>query len=123
MVVSEDKRGRGRPPLNEPPAVVEPVTVTCRVLTVKAFGAAIGLSESSVLKLIEAGQVKFIANLYGGKRIPIEEVDAYLRRNLKEIRPRAEPQQEAKGQSKPPALAARGVAVGPDGVSRMRRRG
>lgn len=118
----EPKRGRGRP--RQEAALVEAPHLVRRVLTVKEFGACVGLSASSVLKLIEANHVRFIANPAGGKRIPIEEVDAYLRRNLKEIGPRKAPAPaEAKGEPAPRAARPAGAAVGPDGVSRLRRRG
>lgn len=114
------KGGRIRRP--QPRAEVSLPHLIRRVLTVKEFAACIAVSEATVVRMIHAGQVGFIDNPRGGKRIPVEEVEAYLRRNRREFKPGRPAEQGEAAPKAPPSPAATGVAVGGDGRSRLRRR-
>lgn len=121
-------------------STVEEPHLVRRVLTAKEFGHCIGVSESTVHRIIAAREVQYIENPRGGRRIPVEEVEAYLRRNLRRERPAASPATGAGGMppaapgttarpARAPAAAPApgggnpGHLAGPDGVRRLRLKG
>lgn len=111
------------------PATIEEPHLVRRVLTAKEFGQCIGVSESTVHRMIAAREVQYIENPRGGRRIPVEEVDAYLRRHLRREKSPTAPTPPKGSPSPPPrrdsvADSEEGCAASPDGVRRLRfRRG
>lgn len=66
-------------PLTPPPKPVKALTAMMRSLSTSEFARAIGVSDSSVRRLADAGEIEIHRTRGGHRRIPVAEAVRYVR--------------------------------------------